>query len=134
MAEALRDLGSDHVWVVHGADGLDEISTTGSTFVTEVKDGAIHEFEISPQSYGLDLTTIDTLRGGHPAENAQALLALLDGEHSEYRDIVLLNAGAALMIAGIVQDIPTGLDRAIVSIKTGAARQALQQLVAISNA
>lgn len=134
MAEALRDLGSEHVWVVHGADGLDEISTTGPTHVTEVKDGHITEFDIAPQSYGIDLTTIDTLRGGHPAQNAQALLALLSGEHSEYRDIVLLNSGAALMIAGLADDIASGIDLAAKSIATGKARNALDTLIRISNA
>lgn len=133
MAEALRDLGSEHVWVVHGADGLDEISTTGPTHVTEVKDGEITEFVIAPQSYGIDLTTIETLRGGHPAQNAQALSALLSGEHSEYRDIVLLNSGAALMIAGLADDIPSGIDLAATSISSGKARQALDTLIRISN-
>ena len=134
MAEALRDLGATHVWVVYGADGLDEISTTGATKVTEVKDGQITEFEILPQSYGFELTTIDSLRGGHPAENAQALTALLSGEHSHYRDIVLLNSGAALMIAGLAKDIPSGIDMAMKSIDSGHARAALETLIKVSNA
>ncbi len=133
MAEALRDLGSTHVWVVHGADGLDEISTTGPTRVSEVKDGKVTEFDISPESYGIDLTTISALRGGKPAQNAMALTALLNGEHSAYRDIVLINSGAALMIAGLANDIPTGIDMAATSISSGKARAALSHLVDLSN-
>lgn len=134
MSEAFAKLDMEHVWVVHGSDGLDEITTTGSTFVSEVKNGQVKEFEISPQSYGLSLTTIESLRGGHPAENAQALLSLLDGEHSDYRDIVLLNSAAALMIAGLVDDIPSGLDKARNSIDNGKARQALETLIKVSRA
>lgn len=133
MAEALRDLGSTHVWVVHGADGLDEISTTGSTRVSEVKDGQITEFEISPQSYGFDLTTVDKLRGGEPSQNAMALAALLSGDAGVYRDIVLLNSGAALMIAGLAQDIPAGIDLAASAIDSGKARAALDKLIQLSN-
>ncbi|WP_371397999.1 anthranilate phosphoribosyltransferase [Fretibacter rubidus] len=134
MAEALRDLGAVHIWVVHGHDGLDEITTTGLTSVSEVKDGAVTDFEISPLSYGLEMTTIDTLRGGKPTQNAQALTALLNGDASEYRDIVLLNAGAALMIAGLAKDIPTGIDRARESIDSFKARAALATLIEVSNA
>ena len=133
MAEALRDLGAVHIWVVHGHDGLDEITTTGLTSVSEVKDGNVKDFEISPLSYGLDMTTIDTLRGGKPANNAAALTALLNGDASEYRDIVLLNAGAALMIAGIANDIPAGIDMARQSIDGFSARSALAKLVEVSN-
>jgi len=93
MAEAFVGLGVEHIWVVHGSDGLDEITTTGPTFVSEVKDGKVTEFEIHPESYDLDVTTIESLRGGHPAENAMALQGLLKGEHSDYRDIVRLNSG-----------------------------------------
>ena len=134
MADALCSLGSTHVWVVHGAGGLDEISTTGPTHVSEVKDGQVTDFTIAPQSYGIDVAPISALRGGHPAENAAALLALLSGDHSAYRNIVLLNSGAALMIAGLAEDIPAGIDMALASIDTGKARQALDALVAISNA
>lgn len=133
MAEALATLGAVHIWVVHGHDGLDEITTTGPTSVSEVKNGAVTDFQISPQTYGFDMTTIDALKGGHPAENAMALLGLLSGEASEYRDIVLLNSGAALMIAGLTDDIPSGIDMARASIESGAARTALQKLIEVSN-
>lgn len=134
MAEAFIGLGVEHIWVVHGSDGLDEITTTGPTFVSEVKDGKVTEFEIHPESYGLDVTTIESLRGGHPAENAMALQGLLKGEHSDYRDIVRLNSGAALMIAGLAADIPSGIDMATQSIDSGKARAALEALIEVSNA
>lgn len=133
MAEALRDLGATHVWVVHGSDGLDEITTTGSTFVTEVKDGQVSEFDIHPTDFDIPVTTLDKLRGGQPEENAGALTALLAGERSEYRDIVLLNSGAALMIAGLADDIPAGVSMATKSIDAGNAKQALEILVRTSN-
>jgi anthranilate phosphoribosyltransferase len=133
MAEAFIGLGVEHIWVVHGSDGLDEITTTGPTFVSEVKDGKVTEFEIHPESYGLDVTTIESLRGGHPAENAMALQGLLKGEHSDYRDIVRLNSGAALMIAGLAKDIPSGIDMATESIDSGKARAALEALIEVSN-
>ena len=134
MADAFADLGMEHVWVVHGSDGLDEITTTGPTYVSEVKDGKVTEFTISPESYGIELTTIESLRGGHPAENAQALLALLRGEHSDYRDIVRLNSGAALMIAGLAKDIVAGIDLATESIDSGKAKAALETLMEVSHA
>lgn len=133
MAEALAALGAVHIWVVHGHDGLDEITTTGATSVSEVKDGIVRDFEIAPQTYGFDLTTIGALKGGHPSENAMALLGLLSGEASEYRDIVLLNSGVALMIAGLAADIPAGIDMARTSIDSGKARAALQKLIEVSN-
>ena len=134
MAEAFAGLGVEHIWVVHGSDGLDEITTTGPTYVSEVKDGKVTKFTIAPQSYGLELTTIESLRGGHPAENALALRGLLSGEHSDYRHIVTLNSGAALMIAGLAKDIPSGIDLATQSIDSGKAKAALETLVEVSNA
>lgn len=133
MAEALRDLGAIHIWVVHGDDGLDEITTTGTTQISEVKNGEVRDFTVSPQSYGFDLVTIDALRGGQPSENALALTELLKAQHSAYRDIVLLNSGVALMIAGLVKDIPAGIDMATASIDSGEARKALDKLIEVSN-
>ena len=133
MAEAFAELDMEHVWVVHGVDGLDEITTTGPTFIYEVKAGQINEFTISPESYGIDLVSIESLRGGHPEENAAALTALLSGEHSDYRDIVLLNSGAALMIAGLAKDIPSGIDLAAHSIDSGKAKDALRKLIEVSH-
>ncbi len=133
MAEALLELGAEHIWVVHGDDGLDEITTTGATNVSEVKGGVVRDFTISPQSYGFELTAIDALRGGPPTENALALTELLGAQHSAYRDIVLLNSGAALMIAGIATDIAAGIDMAAASIDDGKARKALDDLIKVSN-
>ena len=133
MAEALRDLGVDHVWVVHGSDGLDEITTTGPTHVTEVRGQEMREFEVTPQQYGLDMATLDSLRGGTPAENALALSELLDGQRSDYRDIVLLNAGAALMIAGVAENVPAGMDAAAEAIDSFRARDTLAALVEATN-
>jgi anthranilate phosphoribosyltransferase len=133
MAQAFAELGMDHVWVVHGSDGLDEITTTGPTFVSAVKNGQVKEMTLSPQSYGIEMVSIESLRGGHPAENAAALLSLLKGEQSDYRDIVRFNSAAALMIAGLVDDIPQGLDKATHAIDSGAARDALETLIEVSN-
>lgn len=134
MAEALRDIGVDHVWVVHGHDGMDEITTTGPTSVTEVKGADIREFTVSPQSYGFEMATLDSLRGGEPTQNAEALTDLLNGQFSDYRDIVVLNAGAALMIAGIAADIPAGIDLATQAIDSFKARDTLAALVTSTNA
>ncbi len=133
MAEAFAGLGVEHIWVVHGSDGLDEITTTGPTFVSEVKNGRVTEFTISPESYGIELTTIESLRGGHPSENAMALRGLLNGEHSDYRDIVRLNSGAALMIAGLAKNIPEGIDLSTESIDSGKALTALETLIKVSS-
>ena len=119
--------------MVHGSDGLDEITTTGPTYVSKVKDGKVTEFTISPESYGIEMTTIESLRGGHPAENAMALRGLLNGEHSDYRDIVRLNSGAALMLAGLATNIPEGIDVATKSIDSGNAKEALKKLIEVSN-
>lgn len=133
MAQALCDLGSQHVWVVHGHDGLDEVSTTGPTKVSEVKNGKVHEFIFDPTKHGIALTTIDKLRGGEPAHNAKALSDLLDGKTGPYRDIVVLNSGIALMIAGLAETIDLGIAMADDSIKKGAAKTALSKLIEVSN-
>ena len=137
MARAFAQLSMEHVWVVHGQvdnhAGLDEITTTGVTYVSEVKGSKVTEFTILPQSYGLTLTTIESLRGGDPAHNALALTELLAGQHSDYRDIVLLNSGAALIIAGLANDIVQGIDMAQNSIDSGKARAALETLIEVSN-
>lgn len=133
MAEALLALGAEHVWVVHGRDGLDEISTTGPTNISEVKGGAVKDFTLSPEQYGIALTSLDSLRGAEPSHNALALTQLLAGEASPYRDIVLLNSGAALMIAGLAKDIAMGIELASISIDAGKAQAALTALIEVSN-
>jgi len=133
IADALKALSAKHIWVVHGSDGLDEITTTGPSFVTEVKDGKISEFEIHPKDYGIQLSSIEDIRGGEPAHNASALTSLLDGTEGPYRDIVLLNAAAALCVSGKVRNLHIGLDIARTSIDSGAAKATLAKLVEVSN-
>ena len=130
LAEVLCALGAEHAWVVHGA-GLDEIATTGETLVAACRDGAVESFTLTPESVGLPRVEVEAIRGGEPEENARALLALLDGAAGAYRDIVVLNAGAALLIAGLANDLESGMTLAAGSLDSGAARTALGRLVAI---
>jgi anthranilate phosphoribosyltransferase len=134
LAEVLRTLGSTSAWVVHGSDGLDEITTTGPTYVAELKNGAIRSFEIVPTSLGIANCLPQALKGGDGAVNATALRAVLAGEPSAYADVSLLNAAAALVVAGRADDIAAGLDIARTSLKEGKASEALERLVAVSNA
>ncbi|AJD52196.1 anthranilate phosphoribosyltransferase [Thalassospira xiamenensis M-5 = DSM 17429] len=133
IAHVLNRLGSEHAWVVYGHSGLDEISTTGPTFVAEVKNGAVTTFEINPEDYGLEIVTLDALKGGHAQTNAQAILDLLAGKKSAYRDIVLLNAAAALVVTDIATDLADGIAKARTAIDSGKAAETLQALVRISN-
>lgn len=134
MAEALRDLGAEAALIVHGSDGLDEITTTGPTFAAELHaDGSITEFEITPEDAGLPRAALDDLKGGEPEENAAAVRALLDGAPGAYRDIVVLNAAAALKLAGLAEDLKGGAERAAAAIDDGRAKQALQRLAAASH-
>ena len=134
MAETLRTLGSERVWLVHGSDGLDEMTTTGVTHVVELKDGNIHAFDISPEDAGLKRATLADLKGGDPSHNAAALTAVLDGAHGPYRDIAILNSAAALIVAGKAANLTEGAALAARSIDEGRARAALARLVAVSNA
>ncbi len=133
FAEVLRNLGSERAWVVHGSDGLDELTTTGPTFVAELKDGAIRTFEVTPEDAGLTRATLADLRGGDPAYNAAAITRLLDGEHSAYRDVVLLNSAAALIVADRAATLKEGATMAAQAIDSGAAKAALARLIAVSN-
>ena len=134
MAETLRTLGSDRVWLVHGSDGLDEITTTGVTHVVELKDGHIHAFDITPEDADIKRATLADLKGGDPSQNAAALTAVLDGAHGPYRDIAILNSAAALVVAGKAGNLREGAALAAQSIDEGRARAALARLVAVSNA
>ncbi|MBV8663036.1 MAG: anthranilate phosphoribosyltransferase, partial [Hyphomicrobiales bacterium] len=134
MAEVLRNLGSERVWVTHGADGLDEMSTTGVTKVVELKDGAIRAFEVTPESVGLKRTTLAALKGGDAAHNAAALRAVLDGAENAYRDIAVFNAAGALVVAGRAADLVEGVAMADQALRSGAAARILEQLVSVSNA
>jgi anthranilate phosphoribosyltransferase len=133
IAEALKNLGSVHAWVVHGSDGLDEITTTGPTRVTELKDGKIHTFEVRPSDAGLPPATLEDLKGGDATVNAAAIRELLGGEQGAFRDIVVLNAGAALLVGGKAATLREGAERAARAIDDGSAARALDQLVAATN-
>jgi anthranilate phosphoribosyltransferase len=131
LAEVLQRLGSEHVWVVHGSDGLDELSTTGESHVAELKDGKIREFTITAADAELPGTTLPTLLSGSPSESADAIRALLSGKAGPFRDIVILNAAAALVVAGKARALPEGAAIAAESLSNGHARVALERLVAI---
>ncbi|BAQ47075.1 anthranilate phosphoribosyltransferase [Methylobacterium aquaticum] len=132
MTRVLAELGSRRVWTVHGSDGLDEITTTGPTAVVALEDGAIRRFTLDPREVGLRLAQPEELRGGDPAHNAAALRAVLDGARTPYRDIGVLNAAAALVVAGRVGSLQDGVARAAQAIDTGAARAVLERLAVVS--
>lgn len=133
LAQALRKLGAQRAWVVHGEDGLDELTLTGRSFVAEVIGGAVRTFTVTPADAGLSEAPAAALKGGPPQENAAALRALLDGERSAYRDIVILNAAAAMIVADRAASLTEGAEMAAASIDEGKAKEALASLVRISN-
>lgn len=133
MAEVLKTLGSEHVWVVHGQDGLDELTVTGSTFVAELKDDKITEFEVAPADAGLPVSPLEKLKGGDATENAAAISNLLDGKASSYRDIVVLNSAAALIVGGFVGTLSEGVERAATAIDNGKAKNLLRDWIAFTN-
>ena len=133
MAEVLGRLGSERAWVVHGS-GLDELTTAGVTTVASLKDGKVETFEIVAEEIGLPRARIEDLRGGEPPHNARLMRDLLAGTGGPLRDIVLLNSGAALLVAGRAGTLEGGIELAARSLDTGAARRVLQDLVATTNA
>ena len=133
FAEALHDLGTTHALVVHGRDGLDEVTTTTDTYAVLLRHGKITEMTISPNDIGLPLAKTEDLIGGTPDENAKALRALLEGQQSAYRDIVILNAAAALFGGGHAESLDDGANQAMQSIDGGMALAKLDQLVSITN-
>jgi anthranilate phosphoribosyltransferase len=134
IASTLQTLGSSHVWVVHGADGLDELTTTGATHVVEVLNGATTAFDVTPEDAGLARASLDALKGGDPAVNAEALRAVLGGARNAYRDIAVLNAAAGLIVAGKAGSLSDGARMAEQAIDEGRAGKTLAALVALSNA
>jgi len=132
LAHVMKNLGAVRVWVCHG-DGLDEITTTGETRVAELKDGKVTTFTMTPEDAGLPRATLADLRGGSAEENAQAILKLLAGDQGPFRDIVLINAAAALIVAGRAADLKDGVAKAADAIDRGAARAVLDRLAAVSN-
>ena len=133
LAHVLGELGCEATWVVHGEGGLDEISPVGVTKVAELKDGNVRAFEITPEDAGLSRHAFEEIRGGDAEVNAAALRAVLDGQTSAYRDAVLMNAGAALVVAGKAADIREGAELAAQAIGSGKARAVLDKLVEVSN-
>ena len=133
LAHALERLGCDHAWVVHGDDGLDELTTTTISHVVEVKQGRIRSFEIDPAALGIPRASMAALKGGSADDNRRAFQALLDGKAGAYRDIVLLNSAAALIIAGKADDLETGMALAERGLDERAAHL-LDQWVKLSNA
>ncbi len=132
VARSLAQLGSERAWVVHGADGLDEISTTGYTKVSEYRDGAVNTFYLHPADVGLPKAVPEALKGGDAAENAEIVRDILAGKRGAGRDIVLLNAGAGLLIAGRVGTVPEGITMAAEALDRGRAATVLDKLVALS--
>jgi len=134
MAEVLRNLGSERVWITHGADGLDEMSTTGTTKIVELKDGAIRAFEIAPEDVGLTRVDLAALKGGDAATNAEALQGVLAGARNPYAEIAMLNAAGALVVAGKARELAEGVAMAGDALASGATRRVLDRLVGVSNA
>ena len=134
MAETLQALGSEKAWLVHGSDGTDEITICGVSWVSALEDGAIEDREVHPEDAGLPIHPFEDIMGGTPAENAVAFRALLAGEHNAYRDAVLLNAAAALVIADKAEDLKSGVELARESIDSGKALAAVTKLAEITSA
>ena len=133
LAGVLRELGSERALVVHGSDGLDEITLTGPTQVSELRDGQVSTRQIRPGDFGLQTVSAEALKGGDADHNAHILREVLDGKEGPQRDVVLLNAAAAIVVGGRAEDITAGLEVARESIDSGKARQALDRLVEVSN-
>jgi anthranilate phosphoribosyltransferase len=134
LAQVLKNLGSESVWVVHGSDGLDEITLTGPSFVAALENGNIRTFEVTPEDAGLARVGGEALKGGDADANAVALQSVLNGKPSAYRDVALLNAAAALIVAGRAKDLKEGVALGRKSLDSGAAAARLKHLIAVSNA
>jgi anthranilate phosphoribosyltransferase len=133
LAHVLKNLGAERAWVVHGSDGLDEVTTSGPTSVTALEDGRVHSFEISPEQVGLRKVRPEDLRGGDAAANAQAVEDVLQGKQTALRDVALLNAAAALIVAGKAEDLKSGFALATHSVDSGEAEGRLDRLIVVSN-
>jgi anthranilate phosphoribosyltransferase len=133
LAQVLKNLGSDSVWVVHGSDGLDEITLTGPTFVAALENGNIRSFEVTPEDAGLPRAHGDALKGGDAEANAVSLRGVLEGKPGAFRDVALLNTAAALIVAGKAKNLKDGVALGAKSLDSGAALNKLKQLIAVSN-
>lgn len=134
LAQTLKQLGSEHVMVVHSADEMDEISFAADTYVAELKNGEIHEYTLNPAQFGMPLHDINSIRVESAQQSSEIILGLLRGETGPARDIVLLNAGAAIYVSGLAQDLQSGIAKAAASLDSGAALAKLEQLKALSQA
>jgi anthranilate phosphoribosyltransferase len=130
IASVMSRLGCERVWVVHGSDGLDEVTTTGPTFAAEALGGVVRSFEIKPEDAGLKRARHEELKGGSAADNARAIRALLAGTRGPFRDVVVLNSAAALVVAGKATDLAAGAEMAMAAIDSGRAAAVLERLVA----
>jgi anthranilate phosphoribosyltransferase len=133
LAQVLKNLGSEAAWVVHGSDGLDEITTSGPTHVAALERGSVRIFTINPEDVGLPRVKPEALRGGDAKDNAQALLDVLKGKKSPYRDVAILNAAAGLVVAARAKDLAEAVGLATRSVDSGEAEGRLERLVAVSN-
>jgi len=133
LAHVLKNLGAECVWVVHGSDGLDEITTSGPTSVTALEAGAIRSFEISPENVALAKVKPESLRGGDAESNAKAVEDVLEGKKTPFRDVAILNAAAALVVAGKAKDLKAGVAIAAHAIDSGEAEGRLDRLIVVSN-
>src|SRR3989449_172053 len=132
LARVLAELGTHRAFVVHGADGLDEISNTGESRISEVRGGVVRSVTVRPEDFGVTRAPIGDLRGGDREQNAEIIRAILAGEPGARRDLVLMNASAALVAGGRARDFKEGVEAAARSVDGGAARQKLERLVALS--
>jgi anthranilate phosphoribosyltransferase len=133
LAKVLQQLGSEHVLVVHGADGMDEISFTGDTFVAELKNGQVSEYVLNPAQLGLGIHSLKDIQIQNAEESKAMILDVLKSKKGSARDIVLMNAGAAIYVAGIASSLQAGIEKAAEVIDSGAALEKLNQLIARSN-
>ena len=133
MAETLLALGSEKAWLVHGSDGTDELTITGTSWVSAVEGGTVGDFEVHPEDAGLPVHPFEAIVGGTPEENARDFTALLEGAPSAYRDAVLLNSAAALLIADAAQDLKAGVAMAAQSIDSGAAKEKIARVAEVSH-
>jgi anthranilate phosphoribosyltransferase len=134
IAHVLKNLGTVRAMVVHGLEGLDEISLCGPTKIAELRDGQVRELTLEPESFGLKRCRLEELKGGSPDESAAVVRSVLEGSKGAARDVILLNSGAALYVSGLVGSIRDGMEKAAESIDSGKARQKLAQLVQMTNA
>ena len=133
LAHVLKNLGSEACWICHGEGGFDEIVPSGTTFISELKDGQIRSFEVTPEAAGLKRSSVEDLKGGDAAHNAEALKAVLRGEPSAFADAATMTAGAALIVAGKANDLKSGVAKAGQALASGAAKAAWERLVEVSN-